>query len=87
LWVESHLDHQRDGMELEQEAQSLHRASAVGDHAAALRASAALRRLADQSERQAVQRAREEGWSWREIGAALGVSAQAAHKRHRSENP
>lgn len=74
-------------MELEQEAQSLHRASEAGDHAAALRAAAALRQLADQSERQAVKRARTAGWSWREIGAALGVSAQAAHKRHRGENP
>lgn len=74
-------------MELEQEAQSLHRASEAGDHAAALRAATALRRLADESERQVVKRARIEGWSWREIGAARGVSTQAAHKRHRSDNP
>ncbi len=29
-----------------------------------------------------VRRALAAGWSWRQIGAALGISRQAAHKRH-----
>lgn len=74
-------------MELEDEACSLSQTTRVNDHASALRAAAALRRLADRLERETVGRARSDGWSWREIGAALGVSGQAAHKRHRRENP
>lgn len=41
----------------------------------------ALRRLADQMERRAVDRALSEGWSWLRIAQALGVTKQAAHKR------
>lgn len=51
----------------------------------ALRAVAALRLLADQLERQAVFSAREAGWSWAQIGDALGVSRQAIHKRFGKE--
>jgi hypothetical protein len=29
-----------------------------------------------------VVNARERGWSWNEIGEALGVSKQAVHKKH-----
>lgn len=57
------------------------------DPAVALHAVASLRGLADQLERTAVLRARIAGWSWREIGAALGVSGQAAHKKHRRDVP
>jgi hypothetical protein len=39
-----------------------------------------LRRTADAFEGYQVERAREQGWSWERIGAALKVSAQAAHK-------
>lgn len=53
------------------------------DPAEGLRAIASLRRLADDLEAEQVQRARQHGWSWRDIGAALGVSGQAAHKKHR----
>lgn len=56
------------------------------DHAAALRAVTALRRYADQLEVEAVRRARLAGWSWREIGAALGVSGQAVHKKLRKKD-
>jgi len=54
------------------------------DPAVGLRAVAALRRMADQLEQRNVASARREGWSWEQIGDALGVSKQAAHKKHRS---
>lgn len=47
----------------------------------ALAAVVALRRAAAALERQAVDHALAAGWSWRRIGEALGMSAQAAHKR------
>ena len=47
----------------------------------ALRAVSALRQLADQIERRAVASAREAGWSWSQVGDALGVSRQAIHKK------
>ena len=52
-----------------------------------LRSVAALRRLADRLEDLQVARARERGWSWAEIAAALGVSKQAAHKKHAGPGP
>ncbi|HEX6197373.1 MAG TPA: helix-turn-helix domain-containing protein [Jiangellaceae bacterium] len=52
------------------------------DPVAGLRAVAALRRLADRLEALQVDNARAHGWSWDEIGAALGVSRQAVHKRY-----
>jgi Homeodomain-like domain len=42
----------------------------------------ALRRLADRLERAAVARAVEQGWTWAQVAEALGVTRQAAHKRH-----
>ena len=48
---------------------------------AALAAVVALRRLANQLERQAVEHALRQGWTWAHIGQALGISAQAAHKK------
>lgn len=53
------------------------------DPATGLRAVAALRRLADELERRQVRSARDAGWSWQQIGDALGVSRQAVHKKHR----
>ncbi|MFC7447911.1 hypothetical protein [Rhodococcus daqingensis] len=41
----------------------------------------ALRRRADQLEIEAVERALAAGWTWAQIGLALGISGQAAHKR------
>ena len=61
------------------------RAASDVDPATGLRAVAALRRLTDDLERQQVQRARETGWSWQQIGDALGVSRQAVHKKHRKQ--
>ncbi|MGC5615915.1 helix-turn-helix domain-containing protein [Georgenia sp. Z1491] len=47
-----------------------------------LRGVRALRELADRLEILQVERARDEGWSWQEIADQLGVSRQAAHKKH-----
>lgn len=52
------------------------------DPAVGLRAVAALRRLTDQLEDLQVQSARDQGWSWSAIAAAIGVSKQAVHKKH-----
>ena len=51
------------------------------DPEAALAAVVALRRLANQVERAAVDHALRQGWTWAQIGQALGISAQAAHKK------
>jgi DNA invertase Pin-like site-specific DNA recombinase len=47
-----------------------------------LRAVRALRELAERLEYLQVRSAREQGWTWQEIAAALGVSRQAVHKKH-----
>lgn len=52
------------------------------DPAVGLRAVSALHRLAEQVEAAAVGRARAEGWSWEQIGDALGVSRQSVHTKH-----
>jgi hypothetical protein len=61
----------------------LETAAKSDDPATGFRAVAALRRLADELEENNVARARRQGWSWEQIGDALGVSRQAAHKKHR----
>ena len=55
---------------------------ASDDPAVGLRAVGALRRLAEQVEATNVKLARERGWSWEQIGDALGVSRQSAHKKY-----
>ena len=50
--------------------------------AEALAAVVAMRRFADQLALAAVENAIRQGWTWAQIGEALGVSAQAAHKRY-----
>lgn len=52
------------------------------DPAVGLRAVGALRRLAEQLEAVHVASAREQGWSWEQIGDALGVSRQSAHAKY-----
>lgn len=47
-----------------------------------LRAVAALRKLVERLEALQVSNARAQGWSWEQIGAGLGVSKQAVHKKH-----
>jgi hypothetical protein len=59
-------------------------AAAVGsaDPAVGLRAAVALRRLAERVETEHVQAARRQGWSWQQIGDALGVTRQSVHAKH-----
>ncbi|GAB3305031.1 hypothetical protein EK0264_04400 [Epidermidibacterium keratini] len=52
------------------------------DPATGLRSVIELRKLADRLERQHVSAARLAGWSWDQIGDALGVTRQAVHKKH-----
>jgi DNA-directed RNA polymerase specialized sigma24 family protein len=57
------------------------------DPAVGLRAVASLRLLLEQLQELQVDNAREQGWSWQEIAAALGVSKQAVHRRYGSRWP
>lgn len=52
------------------------------DPGVGLRAAGALRRLAEQVESTHVSQARERGWSWEQIGDALGVSRQSVHTKY-----
>ncbi len=53
----------------------------------ALAAVVALRVVAKKLEKKAVKKAIEQGWSWSQIAEALGVTKQAAHKRHAAFMP
>jgi hypothetical protein len=53
-----------------------------GDPAVGFRAVLALRRLAEQVEANHVALARREGWSWQQIGEALGVTRQSIHTKY-----
>ncbi|GHG79134.1 hypothetical protein GCM10018779_59760 [Streptomyces griseocarneus] len=64
------------------EAAGTAEAALHADPRVGLRAVAALRRLVEHLEALQVGRARQLGWSWEEIGGALGVSRQAVHKKH-----
>jgi hypothetical protein len=55
---------------------------ASADPAVSLRAVGALRRLAEQVEAVSVARAREQGWTWEQIGDALGMSRQSVHAKY-----
>jgi hypothetical protein len=52
------------------------------DPAVGLRAVGALHRLAEQVEAASVKLARDRGWSWEQIGDALGVSRQSVHAKY-----
>ena len=55
------------------------------DPGTALAAVIALRRLANRLELDAVVEAVGQGWTWAQVGEALGISAQAAHKKFAPE--
>ena len=56
------------------------------DPARGLRASLALHRLAERVEASHVAAAREKGWSWQQIGDALGVTRQSVHTKYNKES-
>lgn len=72
------MNHRRRGLaEAERHLQVLGREAGCP----ALEAAAALRRLVDDLERQAVDEMRSVGISWAGIGACLGITRQGAEKR------
>ena len=52
------------------------------DPGEALAAVVSLRRRADRLELASVRSAIAQGWSWTQVAEVLGVTRQAAHKRH-----
>lgn len=64
------------------EATKLAAAAGSRDPVVGLQAVAALRGLLETLETLQVGNARDQGWSWQEIAASLGVSRQAVHKKH-----
>jgi hypothetical protein len=56
------------------------------DPATGLRASLALHRLAERVEANQVASAREKGWSWQQIGDALGITRQSVHTKYCKES-
>jgi hypothetical protein len=56
------------------------------DPAVGLRASLALHRLAERVEAAQVASARDKGWSWQQIGDALGVTRQSVHTKYSRES-
>jgi hypothetical protein len=64
------------------ELSSLGRDATAADPAVGLRAAAALRRVAEQLELEHVKRARQLGWSWREIALPLDLTKQAVHQKY-----
>jgi hypothetical protein len=63
-------------------------ASAItsNDPSLGLRAALALHRLAERVEADHVARARQQGWSWQQIGDALGITRQSVHTKYSRES-
>jgi Homeodomain-like domain len=57
-------------------------ALAASDPVVGFRAVLALRRLAERVEARQVALARAQGWSWQQIGDALGVTRQSVHTKY-----
>ena len=55
---------------------------ASDDPEVGLRASLALRRLSERVEAHSVAVARRRGWSWQQIGDALGITRQSVHAKY-----
>lgn len=70
------------GMDIERLNENL----SSDDPAIGLRASLALHRLAERVEANHVVSAREKGWSWQQIGDALGVTRQSVHTKYNKES-
>ena len=67
-------------------AEDIASAIASDDPAVGLRASLALHRLAERVEADHVRSAREKGWSWQQIGDALGITRQSVHTKYNKES-
>ena len=67
-------------------AEDIASAIASDDPAVGLRASLALHRLAERVEANNVAAAREKGWSWQQIGDALGITRQSVHTKYNKES-
>jgi hypothetical protein len=67
-------------------AEDIASAIASNDPALGLRASLALHRLAERVEADHVAGARQQGWSWQQIGDALGVTRQSVHTKYNKES-
>jgi hypothetical protein len=70
------------GMDIEELSVNL----SSDDPAIGLRASLALHRLAERVEANNVASARKKGWSWQQIGDALGVTRQSVHTKYNKES-
>jgi hypothetical protein len=57
------------------------------DPAQGLRAALALHRLAERVEAHQVGVARTQGWSWQQIGDALGITRQSVHAKYGKRVP
>jgi hypothetical protein len=77
-WCQSKLT----GVDMEELSESL----SSDDPAIGLRASLALHRLAERVEAKHVAAARAKGWSWQQIGDALGVTRQSVHTKYNRES-
>ena len=55
---------------------------ASDDPVVGLRAALALHRLAERVEANQVASARTKGWSWQQIGDALGITRQSVHAKY-----
>jgi hypothetical protein len=64
------------------EGRRLMDAAAGTDPETGLTAVVALRQLVEVLEELQVDRARQQGWSWRDIALRLGVTKQAVHYKH-----
>jgi DNA-binding NarL/FixJ family response regulator len=57
------------------------------DPAQGLRAALALHRIAERVEARQVAVARAQGWSWQQIGDALGITRQSVHAKYGKRVP
>ena len=67
-------------------AEDIASAIASEDPSLGLRASLALHRLAERVEANHVAAAREKGWSWQQIGDALGITRQSVHTKYNKQS-